>query len=155
MAYCTSNDIRDSIGGAAALTYLTDINNTTTDANAVTSAIEAATARIDAYATGTPGATGTSGSLWDTTPPQAKQFSIDIAIYVLYQRIWREIPTDVELNYTNAIKQLELLQAGKVSWVPSEDPAVSNTGKVFYFGPGSTNRTANPRRTTRTSLDTL
>ena len=84
MAYCTSSDIQNAVGGSAALIWITDLTNTAIDTSAVTSAIEYATGEVDTYVTGLPGTTGVAGAMWSTTPTQAKQCSINIAVEVLY-----------------------------------------------------------------------
>ena len=153
--YCTSTDVQNAIGGSARLKLLTDIANSSTNTSAITSAIDEATGLIDQYATGTPGTGTTAGALWSSTPIPATQCAINIAVYTLYVRIWDEVPEDVKIKYERSLDLLEKLAQGKVSWVPSETPARQNVGGVYYHGPGTTNREANPRRTTRSSMDTL
>lgn len=153
MAYCTSQQIQDAVGGLTALIWITDLENTAVNADAVTSAIEASTGKIDQYATGTPGTGTTAGALWASTPTQAKQCAIDIAVCTLYERIRREVPETVKDARDEAIELLKLLAKGAVSWVTTETPSALNVGAVYYFGPGSTARTANPRRTQRTDFD--
>ena len=156
MAYCTSAEIQAAIGGSAALIALTDPLNASLNTAAVSSAIDEATGLIDMYATGTGGATGTAGALWSTTPTQATQCAINIAVYTLYIRIWREAPPDWTDRYTRSMDLLERLSTGKVSWVASQDPPQQNVGRVYYFTANSTNRSDTPnRRTTRGSLDKL
>lgn len=155
MAYCTSSDIQGAIGGAAALKLLTDIRNTTTDTTAITSAIDEATGVIDQYATGTPGTTGVAGAMWSSTPIPATQSAINIAVYTLYMRIHREVPEDWRTKYERTMDLLEKLSQGKVSWVASENPSMQTAATVYYFGPGSTARTDNPRRARRDQLDKI
>lgn len=153
MAYCTQVHIEAAVGGAAALQWITDLENQTVNTVAVASAIEWAGAQIDMYATGTPGTGTTEGALWSTTPAQAKQAAIDLAVYCLYDRIRRDIPESVKATYESTMSLLAKLAEGKISWVTTEPPAVQNAATVYYHGPGSTARTANPRRTRRDQFD--
>lgn len=153
--YASTAQLQNAIGGNAALTWITDLLNRTSDSAAVTSALEWATSLIDTYAAGTAGTTGTEGALWATTPTRAVQCCIDLAIYILYQRIRRAVPEDWKSLYTAWENQLKALSTGKVSWVVAEPSPSTNTGRVYYFGSGSTARTDNPRRTRRSQLDQL
>lgn len=153
--YASTTQLQNAIGGSDALAWISDLLNSTTDTSAVSSALDWATSTIDAYATGTAGTTGTEGALWSTTPTRAVQCCIDLAVYSLYLRIRRQVPDDIQALYEAWIDELGKLATGKISWVVSQDPPSVNTGRVFYFGPGSTARTSNPRRTMRSSLDTF
>lgn len=153
MAYCTLSHIETAVGGEAALVWITDLENETVNTDAVTSAIEWAGAQIDMYATGTPGTGTDEGALWATTPAQAKQAAINLAVYCLYDRIRRDIPASVKETYEKTMALLEKLAAGKISWITTETPAAQNASHVYYHGPGSTARTANPRRTRRDQMD--
>lgn len=155
--YASSSDLQGLIGGSDDLTWLTDPSNTTTDSTAVTAALTTATAIVDSYAIGTPGVDGsTEGALWSTVPTAAKYACAWIALYLLYVQIRREdVPGHVKQMYDFWMEQLKALRDGKVSWVVTEEPAVQNTATVWYFGPGSTARDENPRRTRRSSLDLL
>jgi phage gp36-like protein len=156
VAYTTSAEIQAAVGGATALKALTSLTNTAIDSDAVTSAIEFASSVIDSYAIGTPGTEdGTAGALWSSTPIQAKHCAISLSVYRLYELIRREAPQTIKDAYARCMEMLKELAAGKTSWVATETPAVQNLGVVFYFGPGSTARDDNPRRTLRDSLDGL
>lgn len=155
MPYCTQAQIEAAVGGNAALVWISDLNNAAVDVNAVASAIEWAGAQIDQYATGTPGTGTTEGALWDTTPAQAKQAAISLAVYCLYDRIRRDIPESVKQTYERTMKLLELLSQGKVSWVTTEAPAAQNASHVFYVTPGTEARVGNPRRTRRDQFDSF
>lgn len=155
MPYCTQSDIEKAVGGADTLQWITDLDNQTINVNAVTSAIEWAGSQIDMYATGTPGTGTTAGALWSSTPTQAKQSAINLAVYCLYDRIRRDIPESVKETYERTMEVLKLLSQGKISWVTTEPPAAQNLAHVYYTGPGSTARTANPRRTRRDQFDTF
>ena len=153
--YASSTQLQNAIGGNAALTWISDLLNRTTDSNAVTGALDFATSLIDTYVNGSPGTTGVEGAMWSTTPTRAVQCCIDVAIYELYLRIRRQVPEDIQTLHDNWIAELKQISSGKISWLIGQEPASANVGKVWYFGSGSTNRTDNPRRTTRTSLDLL
>jgi phage gp36-like protein len=158
--YASSSDLQNLIGGSDDLVWLTDPTNTTTDSAAVTAALTTATAIIDSHALGTPGATGTAGALWSSTPSQALYCCAWIALYLLYVQIRREEPpTHVKAMYDFWVGaetgQLTLLRQGKVSWYVDEPPAAQNVGTVWAFTASSTARTDNPRRTMRDSLDLL
>ncbi len=155
MSYCTQADLESACGGAAALIWITDLENTAIDEEAVTSAIEFADGTIDQYATGTPGTGSDAGALWETTPAQAKQCAINVALYVLYDRIRREVPASVEKAFERSMDLLEKLSQGKVSWVTTEPIAAQNNARVYYVTPGSTPRTDNPRRTRRDQFDSF
>jgi phage gp36-like protein len=156
VAYCTSAEIQTALGGATALKALSSLANSAIDSDAVTSAIEFSSSVIDSYATGTPGTEdGTAGALWTSTPIQAKHCAITLSVYRLYELIRREAPQSIKDAYARCLEMLRDLAAGKTSWVVTEAPAAQNTGTVWYFGPGSTARDDNPRRTLRDSLDGL
>jgi phage gp36-like protein len=153
--YASSTEFQNAIGGSAALTWISDLVNSATDSNAVTSALDWGTSVIDTYVAGTAGTTGTAGAMWSTEPTQAVQCNIDLALYILYLRIRRDVPPEIVALYQGRIAELEKVQDGTLSWVTSEDPPSVNTGRVYYFGSGSTARTDNPRRTRRDQLDLL
>jgi phage gp36-like protein len=153
--YASTTQLQNAIGGNDSLAWISDLLNVSVDSNAVTSALEYGTSLIDTYANGTPNTLGIEGAMWATTPTRAVQCCIDAAIFVLYLRIRRDVPDNIQALYDKWIKELERMNEGKVSWVVAEPPATANTGNVFYFGAGSTARTDNPRRTLRTSLDLL
>lgn len=155
MAYCTQAQIETALGGDSALAWISDLENTTIPTTAIASAIEWSTQIVDSYAAGTPGTGTTAGALWSSTPIQAKHCAIDLSVYVLYERIRREVPESVKDAYLRAIKALEDLRDGKTSWVMTETPAAQNLGTIDYFSSVSTERTQNPRRTMRASRDKL
>lgn len=151
--YASSTDFQNAIGGSSALTWISDLLNSSTDSNAVTKALDFGTSVIDTYVAGTAGVTGVAGAMWDTTPTQAVQCCIDLALYVLYLRIRRDVPPEIKALYEARIAELEKVNEGKLSWVTTEDPPGVNSGRVYYFGAGSTARSDNPRRTLRDYLD--
>jgi hypothetical protein len=162
--YCSQADIEGAVGGASALNWVADPLNTSPALAATTTLITscrvAATALIDAYATGTPGSTGTAGAMWSTTPDVAKHAAIAISLYFIYSRVRREeIPADVLEQYKLYADPdkglLAKLAKGEVAWVASETPPAQNVGTVWAFTEESTAREANPRRTRRASRDLL
>lgn len=153
--YASTANIQSAIGGDPALAWVSSLLNKQTDTNAVTSALDWGTSLIDTYVTGTPGTTGTQGAMWASTPTRAVQCCIDLAIYTLYQRIRREVPESWQQIKDAWVAELTKVNAGTISWVTTENPSSVNTGRVYYFGSGSTARDDNPRRTRRDQLDAI
>jgi phage gp36-like protein len=153
--YASQTNVENAVGGSAALVWITDLTNTALNSNALAEALDYATATIDSHVVGLGGTTGTAGAMWSSTPEQAIAACVTLAVYRLYEAVRREVPAQWQRAYERTIKELEALRDGKVSWVVSESPAVVNAQAVYYFGPGSTARTANPRRTLRSHLDLL
>ena len=149
MAYIVQADIENAVGGTTGLKRI--LRSTTVDTSRVTSAIEYAESTIDSYAQGSP------GFPWSPIPNAAEQVALAIAIWRLYHLSWpaNNIAEAIEHAYGEAIKKLELLQAGQTSWVAGSNPAQQNASKVFVWLPGDTRSSDNPRRSTRSQLDGL
>src|SRR5262245_55774388 len=103
--YCSSDDLIAVLGGDLELQRLSDKANLATDDDAVAEALATATAKIDEYATGTPGTDGTTaGALWSTVPQQAKSACEVLAIYYLAQGVWGFVSQERKAAYDLAIK---------------------------------------------------
>jgi len=160
MAYCTQADLQAAVGGLEALTWISDLTNVAVDTDAVSSAIEYASAVIDSYATGTPETGSTPGDLWGPpsgpgTPIQAKQAAITLAIYRLYETVRREVPAQWQTAFDRTLANMTDLSAGKVSWVGGQSPAKQVVSSVFQWQSRQTLPTGSLRRATRYQTDPL
>jgi hypothetical protein len=159
MAYCTQADIEASIGGASALVWLSDLTNTAIDTDAVSSAIEWSTNLIDSYAVGTPETNNTPGDLWGDvttgTPEAAKSACVTLCIFRLYQTIWRDIPASVQSSYDRAIRELELLRDGRVSWLATQPTTVQNLSTFYFQNSRSPSAIGSYRTARRRQTDSL
>lgn len=159
MAYCTQADIEASIGGPSALVWLSDLTNTAIDTDAVSSAIEWSTNLVDSYAVGTPETNNTAGDLWGDvntgTPEAAKTACVTLSIFRLYQTIWRDIPASVQSSYDRAIRELELLRDGRVSWLATQPTTVQNISTFAFQNSRSPSSNSIYRTARRRQTDSL
>jgi phage gp36-like protein len=114
MAYCTLTDIEKKISEEEVVQLTDDDGEDAVNTDTVDAAITDADAEIDGYC----------GRRYpvpmDPVPPILRKFSVDIAIYNLYQRR-QGAPDDREKDYKNAIRFLENIAKGLVS-LGSTDP---------------------------------
>ena len=134
MAYCTLADITKAIPEAAVIQLTDDEDVGEIDEAKVTEAIAAADAEIDTYC-----ATRYS-TPFATVPDPIKKLSVDIAIYNLYKRKVEVIPEAKKDSYTNAVRMLRDIAAGKASLavggteaaaVESQECTIATEDRVF------------------------
>lgn len=155
MAYCTTDDIRNAIGGLAALTWLTDLENVSVNVEACDEAIEYGAAVIDSYAAGTPGTVAVPGAIFGATvPDSAKQANVTLAVCRLYETIRREIPDDWETACTKVYEMLQELQKGTISFTGIA-PAAQAVSRVAFRSSRELPRTGTRRVAMRSQTDPL
>jgi phage gp36-like protein len=147
MAYITTTEIEEAVGGASVLLRITRSNGAL-DQDKVDAAIAFATSLINQYAEGSP------GYPWTTTPQAAKDASLHIVLWRLYGLAW-PIPASVKADYEATMKELAQLAAGETSWVVGETPAKQLGSTVFVWLPGDDRNTDSRRRHTRAIMDLL
>lgn len=162
--YASQTDLEGALGGAAALNYVADPLNSSPQLAAtvtlIASALEEATAIIDAHAASLGGVTGIEGAMWATTPKVVKQCCIALAIYFIYQRVRREeCPEWVVERYTYYADPdkgfLARVAAGKLPLEVTEEPAVQNVGVPSYRQPHDSLREGSLRQARKNQLDGL
>lgn len=114
--YCSIDDLKDAIPEQN-IEWLTDDEDSgsvnTARANA---AITDASELIDGYLR------GRYTLPMSPTPAIVQRLCVDISIYYLYQRIFEtDMPGAMNDRYKNAVKILEGLQQGKISFATSQD----------------------------------
>ncbi len=126
MAYCTLNDIRNQMSDDDLLMITDDDDLGIVDEALVTRAIADADAEIDGYA-GTRYSTPLS-----TATAMVRKVSVDIAIFNLWGRKSMGPPENVKARYSNAVRFLKDVSAGRVS-LGANAPEPQTSG-----GPAST-----------------
>lgn len=109
MSYCTIDDIKRMLPEQDIIMLTNDASTGTVDMDVVTDAITYADQLIDGYLR------GRYTLPLSTVPTFLRKLSIDLVIFYLYGRR-PEIQNDnVEKKYTNTLKILEQIQAGKIA----------------------------------------
>jgi len=119
MAYCTQSDIEKMLPEKQLIRLTDDENTGLINTVRLDEAIDSAAEEIDAYI-----GSRTKLPVSGTAPPILGKFNTDIAIFNLYSRFSENIPETREDRYKNAIKTLEKISEGKLSFgiQPLPDP---------------------------------
>ena len=116
MAYSTIADIELALPEDKLIDLTDDEGINAVDDTKITQAITGADGEIDGYLA------ERHTTPLSTVPTLIKGWSIDIAIYKLYQRRMEEIPDTRDKAYSRAIKKLERISEGKMK-LPIDVPA--------------------------------
>jgi phage gp36-like protein len=108
MGYCATADITSTIANSDLIQLTNDSGDAYVDTTKITDAISYVDNMIDGYIRGR----------YDlplaSTPDELKYLALDLVVYRLYsRRMYTDLPETVKENYSNAIKTLKDIQAGK------------------------------------------
>ena len=139
MAYCTQSDIEKMLPERQLIRLTDDENIGVINTARLDEAMDSAAEEIDAYI-----GSRTKLPVSGTAPPVLGKFNTDIAIYNLYSRFSENIPETRAERYKNAIKTLQKISEGKLSFglQPLPDPpdetgyaaAVQSSARDKMFG---------------------
>ncbi|HOT30135.1 MAG TPA: DUF1320 domain-containing protein [Candidatus Ozemobacteraceae bacterium] len=116
MAYCTSEDIEKHLPEVELIQLTDDAGTGAIDAALVTEAVETGDAIINGYLS-----TRAVTLPLNPVPKLINAISIDLAIWALYNRRFsQKLPENVTERYENALKLLQQIQSGKLSWGSAE-----------------------------------
>jgi phage gp36-like protein len=124
MPYCTSQDIQLRIPASFVAALANDAGGGEYDPDTVSRAITDADSMIDGYLR------SRYQVPFASTPKIVQRLSVDLTVYYLYQRKHDfEMPDPVRFRYTDAIRTLESIAAGKmhIEDVPPSEAEVPTT----------------------------
>ena len=123
MAYCTQSDIEKMLPEKQLIRLTDDENAGIVNTIRLDEAINSAAGEIDSWIGGR-----TKLPISGTIPPILEKFNTDMAIFNLYSRYSENIPETRAERYKNAIKILEKISEGKLSFglQPVPDPPDEN-----------------------------
>lgn len=133
MAYSTLDDIKKLLPEENLIQLTDDAGSGVVDADVVDEAITYADQLIDGYLR------GRYTLPLSTVPSFLKKLSIDLVIFYLYGRRPEIQNENVEKKYTNVIRILEQIQAGKITL------GTDDAGNIEKAGEYKTNKTSESR----------
>lgn len=142
MSYCTVDDIKKLLPEENMIHLTDDLGEGAIDTAVVTDAIAYADQLIDGYLR------GRYTLPLSTVPTFLKKLSIDLVIFFLYSRRPEIQNENVEKKYTNTLKILEQIQAGKIT-LGDDTSGEDLPGKGEY----KTNKTEDDRIFSKDVLD--
>ena len=116
MAYCTREDSGKHLPEVGLVRLTDDADTGEVDEALVTEAVETGDSIINGYL-----ATRDVTLPLNPVPKLINTISIDLAIWALYNRRFsQKLPENVTERYQNALKLLQQIQSGKLSWGSAE-----------------------------------